>query len=381
MAWMDAERRFHGDTARGKALVARFECNRCHEGTGLPPPAPAAQCAGCHAHIIDGTIPAHVHDPAGVQYYLETPSLAQLGRMLRPSWIASFLREPVKVRSHAVEWMPRLRITDGDAQDVAAYLTSNAPALDAGSPRGDAERGKQLAVAKGCLLCHEFTGASRGTGDPTVPSVPPAVLARGIARAPDLRLARDRVRQDTIVRWIMDPSSVRKDAVMPRLGLSADEAADVATYILATPLAPAAPPKRSLERLPLLDRRVTYEEVAERVFRTSCVHCHELGGPGDTGGFGFPPRGVDVTTDAALRYGYVDKDGTRRSLMAHEPALESLGGSRLVAALVARHEEVEGRPLDGIRGMPLGLAPLSPEQIQLAESWVAQGAGAGRAAR
>lgn len=373
-SWADVEQRFHGDPAHGNALVARYECNRCHEGTGLPAPPVTAQCAGCHAAIVEGTIPAKVHDSVALHYYLETPSLAELGRTLRPSWIAGFLREPVKVRSHLVEWMPRLVVSEADARDIAAYLTSTAPPIDAVAPHGDAGRGKQLAITRGCLVCHDFTGAARGSGDPAVPGLPPETLTRGIARAPDLRLARERVRPDTIVRWILDPRAVRHDAIMPTLGLPADEAADVATYILTTPLAPPSPPGSAPERLPLLDRKVTYAEVSEAVFRTSCMHCHELGGPGDTGGFGFAPRGVDVTTYPALTFGYVDKGGARRSLVAREPNLDSLGGSRLVAALLARRDEIAGHPVDAVRGMPLGLPPLSPEQIQLVETWVAQGA-------
>ncbi len=31
-------------------------------------------------------------------------------------------------------------------------------------------------------------------------------------------------------------------------------------------------------------------------------------------------------------------------------------------------------PGEGVRGMPLGLPPMSMEQIQLVESWIAQGA-------
>ena len=63
--------------------------------------------------------------------------------------------------------------------------------------------------------------------------------------------------------------------------------------------------------------------------------------------------------------GYVDERGERRSLF--EPLAD--GTPRLVAALLARHDESGLTP----RGMPLGLPPLSAEDIQLVESWVAQG--------
>jgi hypothetical protein len=49
------------------------------------------------------------------------------------------------------------------------------------------------------------------------------------------------------------------------------------------------------------------------------------------------------------------------------------GLPRLVAALVARQREDAGQVSDDVRGMPLGLPPLTAEQIQLVESWVEQG--------
>jgi hypothetical protein len=46
---------------------------------------------------------------------------------------------------------------------------------------------------------------------------------------------------------------------------------------------------------------------------------------------------------------------------------------RLVRALLARHDEEAGAVSGAVRGMPLGYPPLSPEDIQLVESWIAQG--------
>ena len=67
--------------------------------------------------------------------------------------------------------------------------------------------------------------------------------------------------------------------------------------------------------------------------------------------------------------GALDEHGERRSVFAKLPD----GTPRLVAHLVARHVEEAGGRVDGVRGMPLGLPPLSFEDIQLVESWIAQG--------
>jgi cytochrome c2 len=382
--WTETEQRAHGDAAHGKALIARYECNRCHAGTGEPAPMFERQCVGCHKLIAAGTLP-FARDRAEAwrsqtRHYITTPSLTAIGARLRPSWIASFLHEPVKVRPHEEEWMPRLAISENDARDIAEFLTSGASARSETRIDGDVERGKTVVAQKGCFLCHELTGAARADVEMVVPSLAPERLARGMTQAPDLRLARERFRPDALVQWIRDPASLRPGTDMPSLGLTDQEARDAAAYILRTPLAPRPAEGPALARLPLLDRHVSYEEVAARVFRRSCTHCHAEPsgngdpGPGSTGGFGFAPRGVQLLTYRGTQLGYIAAGGARRSLFAHEPELEPWGGARLVAALVARHEETSGRPVAAVRGMPMGLPGLSAEEIQLVETWVSEGA-------
>jgi hypothetical protein len=121
---------------------------------------------------------------------------------------------------------------------------------------------------------------------------------------------------------------------------------------------------------------VTFDEVSAKVFRRTCWHCHGEpdysvgdGGPGNTGGFGFKPRGVSLVDYGTVASGRIDDEGNRHSLF--DPAAD--GSSRLVAALIARQEEESGHPRAEIRGMPLGYPSLSPEELQIVESWVAQG--------
>jgi hypothetical protein len=130
-------------------------------------------------------------------------------------------------------------------------------------------------------------------------------------------------------------------------------------------------------RLPLLDRKVTYDEVATRVFRRTCWHCHGEpdfergdGGPGNSGGFGFKGRGLNLSDYASTFAGLIDDTGKRVSVFA--PAPGAGGASHLVEALLARQREEAGEQ-PAVRGMPLGLPALAPEEIQLVESWVAQG--------
>jgi len=53
--------------------------------------------------------------------------------------------------------------------------------------------------------------------------------------------------------------------------------------------------------------------------------------------------------------------------------VEAVVDKDLVAALLARQLGAEAQNDPEIRGMPLGYPSLSPEEIQLVESWIAQG--------
>lgn len=93
------------------------------------------------------------------------------------------------------------------------------------------------------------------------------------------------------------------------------------------------------------------------------------GGPGNTGGFGFADRSLNLASYSDVLSGSLDDRGQRRSIFL--PLAD--GTPRLLAVLLARQRELAGELAPGLRGMPLGLPALSAEQVQLVESWIAQG--------
>jgi cytochrome c2 len=366
-----------GSAERGKSLVREFECHRCHAGTGLAAPKLDQDCVGCHEQIATDKFEATATKLAKwkphVMPYRDVPSLTDLGARLRPAWVADYLLHPHELRPNLAQSMPRLKLSAEQARDIATYLTgagapATAPVTVTAAPAQMA-RGKQLLTERGCVGCHQVSGA----GLPGPPKNDSA--ARTLALAPDLRFARARAEPAALVRWLLDPTQVKSDAVMPKLGLSEADARDLAAFLSFGELEPA-PPRARLERLPLLSRRVGFDEVNEQVFAVTCRHCHTNpdlaggdGGPGNTGGFGFKPRKIDFSSYQGIQSGGVDEQGERVSLFA--PTREGL--PRLVAALVARTREAAGEEPEDVRGMPLGLPALSAERIQLVESWVAQG--------
>lgn len=369
-----------GDAAKGKELVGTFQCNRCHEGTGHPSAPQNKHCVQCHKDIMEdrfsgGTAASMARWKPRVKEYADAPSLEATGKRFSRKWVENYLLSPTDLRPHLHQYMPRLDISKEQARDIAAYLVpeADAPASTTAIAKADLGKGRRLLETKGCGSCHAMTGVA------AVPSSnPPAMDAKDFDRAhklaPDLRFSRDRMSAEKMIAWLKDPKAVKPDSAMPTIALTDAEVVDLAGYLLTAELAPLPAPKK-VERLPVLTRKVTFKEVDEKVFHRTCWHCHSEpdyaigdGGPGNSGGLGFKPRGLNLSDYNGIAAGYVDDNGERSSVFAKDDK----GVPRMVLALMNRYEEVNGN--DGpVRGMPLGYDPISLEDIQLVESWIAQG--------
>lgn len=370
-----------GDPDHGRDLVGKLECSRCHiRGTGMPV-EPTKACFRCHVDILAGrfrgpqNLQAQWHKR--VADLADVPMLIGVGRFRR-AWLTRFLTSPVDLRPRLGPTMPRLPISEKDARDIAAYLikydSENESTAKIEKPSyagGSAEKGRALVEAKGCTTCHALD-----VDPPLAGAAADKKYERGaLALAPDLRFARERLDPETIIAWVKSPRALKSDTLMPEFGLTEVEARDIATFLVTAKL--TEPAKKAVPaRLPVLTRPVRYDEVAEKVFRRTCWHCHGEpdyaagdGGPGNTGGFGFKPRGVSFVDYSSANAGYTDDAGERHSLF--EPTKD--GTPRLLAALLARRDEEVGHAMPDLRGMPLGYPSLTAEDIQLVESWIAQG--------
>jgi cytochrome c2 len=334
-------------------------------------------CTHCHEDISTGRFGAGTPKIGewrrSVAPYRYAPSLDAIGKRFRRDWLTQFLGKPYDLRPHLAATMPRLAVSQSQAEDLAAYLTRDAPPETRDAATGNAVTGRALMEQKGCGGCHEFSGVPPLPSTPN-PTAANEALRRAISLAPDLRHTRERFRPDALAAWLLDPSAVKPGTPMPSHGFVPSEARDVAAYVLhaeLTPVAAVAP----RERLPILSHPVTYREVSERVFSITCRHCHGDadaaggdGGPGNTGGFGFSPRRLDLSDYRGTNAGLVGDDGERHSIFEKD----SSGVPLLVSALVRRQNEETGGTSE-LRGMPLGLPAVSAEDVQLVESWIAQG--------
>lgn len=369
----------------GRRIWDLKECGRCHEGTGYEVPVQRDRsCVECHRAILNGDmlIP---EDKAGawrshIVSLREAPALNLEGRA-RSSWIAAFVRRPHKLRRGIDASMPRLPITEIEAEYLAAFLTNDVEPSGDAVMMGDPKRGLAVMNAKGCGFCHAYTGTLIPlTSSKVAVELSFEQFAAGIQLAPDLRVMRERTRPAAVDAWLKT-TDVVYPRVMPHVPLTDDERADVVAAIFLAKLKPLEK-KSAPERLPLLERKVRFSEVQERVLQKTCIHCHAddsanlgIGGPGNNGGFGYAGTGLVLSSYARTQAGSVSRDGTHKRMSIYRPVESGpmKGMPLLVAQLRARQIEEAGDVVEGVVGMPLGFPALTPEDLQLVESWVAQG--------
>lgn len=361
--------------AHGAELVAKHECVRCHTVEGVAATTDELDCVGCHRQIVAGTLPVPKDELAryqqNVHSLVDVPKLVP-GDRFRRAWLVRFLGDTHDLRPNLEPTMPRLALAADDIAAIAAFLSPTAE--DAAPAVGDAGRGRAVIEAKSCGTCHRLGAEALPAPGLSVQLDAPA-LALAQRLAPDLAHARERMRPAALLGWLADPAAVKPGTEMPKIPMTEQELADVAAWVLQAPVQPAEPAAIP-DRLPVLTRTVSYEEVDARIFHKTCRHCHSDpeqvigdGGPGYSGGFGFPKRGLDLNSYEGVMSGSLDDAGQRASLFVKRAD----GTPRIIAHLWARHAEAAGKPVEGVRGMPLALPPLPAEDIQLLETWIAQG--------
>lgn len=100
-----------------------------------------------------------------------------------------------------------------------ACMRRDAPATRA----GDAALGRIALAQYGCRGCHVIPGLSGGDGQVGPPLAGMATRQRIAGRLPNT--------PDAMARWIMAPQSVEPDTAMPALGVSEQDARDMAAYL------------------------------------------------------------------------------------------------------------------------------------------------------
>jgi cytochrome c2 len=88
---------------------------------------------------------------------------------------------------------------------------------------GDPGRGRTVLAHFGCGGCHMIPGIANATGQvgPELGGIARRVYVAGVVTNTP----------DNLIRFIVDPKSVDAESAMPRTGIDAEEARDVAAYL------------------------------------------------------------------------------------------------------------------------------------------------------
>ncbi|MFY0562212.1 c-type cytochrome [Archangium lansingense] len=358
--------------------VEHFQCNRCHVMPGIEPTsAPLSEnCVTCHQAITAGRLDLwyqeeHVEQwKQHLTHLVRTPDLGSLGQRVKRSWLIGWLQAPHVVRPLYGATMPKLKIGPREAALIADFFAVTEE--ESGEPpRGDAVAGRALYERSQCASCH-YRGDS-----------PLAALRYGAPefsspsarrRAPDLRYVRSRMSLSQLRSWLVEPQRILPDTEMPSFPFTPKEVEDLVAF-LSEPLPEPVAVPRPAYKPRLLEREVHYPEVAQKLSRHLCFHCHSDRnrpgdqGPGNTGGFGYNGVLLDLATREGILRG-VKRDGQFRGF----PDRLEDGTPRLIASLLARHAELDGHYDSEVMGMPLGFPPIPDEEIDLIHTWIEQGA-------
>ena len=261
-------------------LPSRFmesSCVKCHHQVTDVPQAAKLQagyerivrfgCTGCHTIGGEGSFGPDLTDERQVG-----PNLSHVGSKVSRDWMLKWVKNPHAFRPDSR--MPRFYgVTNNNAPKdqpkshaeihaITHYLfaKSTPPAEFVDPPaKGDPSKGKELFFQKGCLACHSHKGYDKSevqpadlgslnpkyapdkaqTFDPT--GFPESV--RKYAKAdygPNLaNIAAKFQSHDQgykwLANWIKKPEAYHPKSLMPNLQLSAQDSADIATWILSVP--------------------------------------------------------------------------------------------------------------------------------------------------
>ncbi len=371
-------------------LPKRFiesSCLKCHHQVTDIPQATKLQagyeritkygCTGCHTIGGEGSFGPDLTDERQVG-----PNLAHVGEKVSKEWLVKWIKNPHAFRPDSR--MPRFYGVTNNSKEkdwpknhaeihaIAHYLinkTTKPASFSEVTAKGDPARGKELFLQKGCLACHahrpyaadEVQTADRNDINPKYkpdaaatydPSVFPEAV-RKYAKAdfgPNLaNIAAKFQSHDQgyqwLANWIKSPEAYHPKTLMPNLQLSAEDAADIAAWIISVPgewpVSIEVPPVDSPEVTQGLDdlvklyvtkggytppggksEAVALSEVDDKVkslsrddklmflgektiARLGCFGCHNIPGMESAKPIGTPLNGWGIKSPAKLDYAHI----------------------------------------------------------------------------
>ena len=236
-------------------LPTRFlqsSCLKCHHQVTDVPQADKLQagyqrivkygCTGCHTIGGEGSFGPDLTDERQVG-----PNLGHLGSKVSRDWALKWIKNPHAFRPDTR--MPRYYgLTNNDARGdwpknhaeihaITHYLFSKStpPAEFVDPPaKGDAARGKELFLQKGCMACHAHKEYEPGTFPESVREYAKADYGPNLSNIAAKFQSQDQGYR-WLANWIKAPEAYHPKSLMPNVQLSFQDSADIASWILSIP--------------------------------------------------------------------------------------------------------------------------------------------------
>jgi mono/diheme cytochrome c family protein len=168
-------------------------------------------CTGCHILENKGGDIRDLYEDAG----FAPPPLYDEGAKTQSNWLYGFIQAPSTLRPWLKVQMPDFAFTDEQTSTLVHYFLAlddiDIPfnRIEEKDPASDEMKtAKELFEMLKCIQCHQLdTGSSLSPSD----------------LAPDLALARKRLRPGWIEQWLLDPQVLYPDTRMPTYFPSEDE--------------------------------------------------------------------------------------------------------------------------------------------------------------
>ncbi len=170
-------------------------------------------CRGCHVVAGRGrAIAGLIKDPNFLP-----PDLSPQGGRAQSPWLFSFLKDPtvMKIRPWLSVRMPTFQFTDDEANKLVSMFSAEGrvPQFDTYQhftpPRENVAIGREVFSMLRCAQCHQTVPV----GDPANPPMPNTADTTSLA--PNLTLAKVRLRHDWIADWIRRPDEMIPGTRMP----------------------------------------------------------------------------------------------------------------------------------------------------------------------
>ncbi len=229
------------------------QCRKCHQ-----PALPSLQFAAAIAqgqNLFQTMGCPGCHLAKGYENQAKVaPDLRRVASKVDPSWLVEWIKAPKEYWPGTK--MPNFLLSWEESEAAAAYLlSSSTPYAGPKYPgNGDAETGKKIVEAIGCLGCHQINGT-------------------GNAFAPDLSRVGGKVNADWLFAWVKNPQDYQPKTKMPNFRLDDEQAAHITAYLISL----GGKTERPGFAQKLADNKVV--EAGNRLIgRYGCYGCHDIYG-------------------------------------------------------------------------------------------------------